>query len=84
MTRKAEPTGQTRQTDKDPAEKALFAFTDGAVLAEGLGGGARHLEKRNRLFRSDRQIRIRQKSPGPAFFGGFVLTEDLGAGAGRR
>jgi hypothetical protein len=24
-------------TDKDPAEKALFAFTDGAVLAEGLG-----------------------------------------------
>ncbi|MGG4488844.1 hypothetical protein [Metabacillus idriensis] len=38
--RKAEPTGQARQTDKDPAEKALFAFTDGAVLAEGLGGGA--------------------------------------------
>jgi hypothetical protein len=24
-------------TDKDPAEKALFAFTDGAVLAEELG-----------------------------------------------
>ncbi|TDL82483.1 hypothetical protein [Peribacillus frigoritolerans] len=34
------------QTNKDPAEKALFAFTDGSVLAEGLGGGARHHEKR--------------------------------------
>ncbi|WP_263597216.1 hypothetical protein [Metabacillus idriensis] len=27
-------------TDKDPTEKAGFAFTGGAVLAEGLGGGA--------------------------------------------
>ncbi|MGG4490438.1 hypothetical protein [Metabacillus idriensis] len=43
--RKAEPTVQARQADKDPAEKALFAFTDGAVLAEGLGGGARHHRK---------------------------------------
>jgi hypothetical protein len=30
-------------TDKDPAEKVLFAFTDGAVLAEELGGGAGQL-----------------------------------------
>jgi hypothetical protein len=37
-------------TDKDPAEKALLAFTDGAVLAEELGGGAEHHEIRNRLF----------------------------------
>jgi hypothetical protein len=37
-------------TDKDPAEKALFAFTDGAVLAEELGGGAGQLEMRNSLF----------------------------------
>jgi hypothetical protein len=42
LSRKAEPTVQLRQTDKDPAEKALFAFTDGAVLAEELGGGAGH------------------------------------------
>jgi len=27
--------------DKDPTEKDGFAFTGGAVLAEGLGGGAR-------------------------------------------
>ncbi|MGG4488641.1 hypothetical protein [Metabacillus idriensis] len=38
--RKAEPTVQTRQTDKAPPVKALFAFAGGAVLAEGLGGGA--------------------------------------------
>ncbi|MGM0919971.1 MAG: hypothetical protein ACQEWW_01910 [Bacillota bacterium] len=30
-------------TDKDPAEKTHFAFTDGAVLAEELGGGAGQL-----------------------------------------
>ncbi|MRX52384.1 hypothetical protein GJU41_00245 [Bacillus idriensis] len=45
--RNAEPTVQTRQTDKDLAEKALFAFTDESVLAEGLGGGAGQCEKRN-------------------------------------
>jgi hypothetical protein len=33
---------QLRQADKDQAEKALFAFTDGAVLTEELGAGARH------------------------------------------
>jgi hypothetical protein len=38
--RKAEPTVKLRQTDKDPAEKALFAFAAGSVLAEELGGGA--------------------------------------------
>ncbi|MRX53538.1 hypothetical protein GJU41_06105 [Bacillus idriensis] len=27
-------------TDKNPAVKALFAFADGFVLAEGLGGGS--------------------------------------------
>jgi hypothetical protein len=48
--RNAEPTGQLRQTDKDPTEKALFAFTGGAVLAEELGGEAGHLEMLNRLF----------------------------------
>jgi hypothetical protein len=37
-------------TGKDPAEKALFAFTDGAVLAEELGGGTGQLEMRNRLL----------------------------------
>ncbi|MDQ0858112.1 hypothetical protein [Bacillus sp. V2I10] len=39
LLRKAEPPGQLRQTDKDPTEKALFAFAGGAVLAEELGGG---------------------------------------------
>jgi hypothetical protein len=38
-------------TDKDPTEKALFAFTGGAVLTEELGGGAGQWGKRNRLFR---------------------------------
>ena len=40
--RKAEPTVQLRQADKDPTVKALFAFADESVLAEGLGGGAGH------------------------------------------
>jgi hypothetical protein len=72
--RKAEPTVQLRQTDKDPTEKALFAFTGGAVLAKELGGGAGQLEKRNRLS-SDRQIRIRQKR---RFLP--LLAEELGGG----
>ncbi|UOK58709.1 hypothetical protein MGI18_06140 [Bacillus sp. OVS6] len=38
--RNAEPTDQLRQADKDPTEKALFAFTGGAVLTEELGGEA--------------------------------------------
>ncbi|WP_165970970.1 hypothetical protein [Peribacillus frigoritolerans] len=38
--RNAEPAVQRRQADKDPTEKALFAFTGGAVLTEELGGGA--------------------------------------------
>ena len=48
--RKAEPTVQTRQTDKKSPEKAGFAFFGDFVLAEGLGGGARQREKRNRPF----------------------------------
>jgi hypothetical protein len=37
--RKVESPGQLRQTDKDLTEKALFAFTGGAVLAEESGSG---------------------------------------------
>ncbi|USK33334.1 hypothetical protein LIT25_22895 [Bacillus sp. F19] len=40
-----------------------------------------NLEKRNRLFSSDRQIRIHRKRPVFAFFGEFVLAEELGGGA---
>ena len=38
--RKAEPTDQTRQTDKKSPEKSGFDFLGDFVLAEGLGGGA--------------------------------------------
>ncbi|MCM3597411.1 hypothetical protein M4D55_16695 [Metabacillus idriensis] len=55
MIRKAEPTVQRRQTDKDPAEKALFAITDGAVLAEELGGGAGQRRKADSTFYSDKK-----------------------------
>jgi hypothetical protein len=44
-TRKAEPTVQLRQTDKNSPEKAGFAFFGEFVLAEELGGEARHLRK---------------------------------------
>ncbi|MDR0136336.1 hypothetical protein RFW18_01160 [Metabacillus idriensis] len=54
--RKAEPTVQNRQTDKDPAEKALFAFTDGSVLAEELGGGARHHRKAEPTVQNEESI----------------------------
>jgi hypothetical protein len=47
-----------------PPEKSGFDFLGEFVLAEGLGGGAGQQEMRNRPFSSDRQIRIRQKSPG--------------------
>ncbi|MDR0139434.1 hypothetical protein RFW18_16895 [Metabacillus idriensis] len=53
--RKAEPTVQTRQTDKKSPEKAGFAFFGDFVLAEGLGGGARQREKRKRPFKSAEQ-----------------------------
>ncbi|KEZ51081.1 hypothetical protein AZ46_0210760 [Metabacillus indicus LMG 22858] len=43
--RKAESPGQLRESDKEAAEKALFAFTDGSVLTEELGDGAGHHRK---------------------------------------
>jgi hypothetical protein len=43
-------------TDKESPEKALFAFTGDSVLAEELGGGAGHHEKRNLPFSSDMAI----------------------------
>ncbi len=58
ITRKAEPTVQTRQTDKNSSEKSGFDFLGEFVLAEGLGGGARHPAMRNRLVRSRSQYRI--------------------------
>ncbi|MDX8290609.1 hypothetical protein SLL00_12440 [Metabacillus indicus] len=41
---------QLRRTEKDPTEKAGFAFYGGAVLAEELGDGAGQCEMRIRLF----------------------------------
>ncbi|MGX1191752.1 hypothetical protein RKD52_000304 [Metabacillus sp. SLBN-84] len=41
--------GQLRRAEKDPAEKAGFAFFDGAVLAEELGDAAGHHEMRNHI-----------------------------------
>ncbi len=38
--------------EKDPTEKSGFDFTGGAVLTEGLGGGAGQYEMWNRLFSS--------------------------------
>jgi hypothetical protein len=43
--RKAEPTVQLRQTDKNSPEKAGFAFFGEFVLAEELGGETRQLRK---------------------------------------
>jgi hypothetical protein len=77
VTRKVEPTVQNRQTDKNSPEKSGFDFLGEFVLAEGLGGVAGQQEKRNRLFRTDRQIRIHPKSPGLTFLREFVLAEEL-------
>ncbi len=59
--------GQLRRAEKGPAEKAGFAFFDGAVLAEELGDAAGHHEKRNQPVSSDRQIRNRTERPGLPF-----------------
>ncbi len=60
INRKAEPTGQARQTDKNSPEKSGFDFLGEFVLAEGLGGGAGHGVMRNFSFSSDRQISLSQ------------------------
>jgi hypothetical protein len=58
--RKAEPTVQPRQTDKNSPEKSGFDFLGEFVLAEGLGGGDRQHEKRSRLFSPFKCLKIRQ------------------------
>jgi hypothetical protein len=63
-------------TDKDPTEKALFAFTGGAVLAEELGGGAGQWEKRNRL------IRLGQTDKNSPEKSGFDFPEGICSGRG--
>jgi hypothetical protein len=84
LIRKAEPTVQLRQTDKDPTEKALFAFYGGSVLAEELGGGAGQYRK------AEPTVQLRQTDKDPtekalfAFYGGSVLAEESGGGAGHR
>ncbi|MGM0922507.1 MAG: hypothetical protein ACQEWW_15040 [Bacillota bacterium] len=58
----------------DPTEKALFAFTGGSVLAEELGGGARHHENGipYRLGQTDKNS---PEKSGFDFLGKFVLAE---------
>ncbi|MFY0761507.1 hypothetical protein AB1K32_22175 [Metabacillus dongyingensis] len=73
----------TGMADKEPAEKALFAFTGGAVLAEELGGGAGQHEMRNRLFRLGQTDKDPTEKALFAFTGGAVLAEGLGGGAGQ-
>ncbi len=82
--RKAEPTGQTKQTDKKSPEKSGFDFLGDFVLAEGLEGGAGQHRKAEPTGQTRQTDKKSPEKSGFDFLGDFVLAEGLGGGARQR
>ena len=67
--------------EKDPTEKAGFAFTGGAVLTEELGDGAGQHRKAEPTDQTRQTDKNSPEKSGFDFLGDFVLAEELGGSA---